>query len=156
MSETTHVPAPGSRLAGVASAAGQEAPRAEPATGGTPEKQFTVQTRSHMPEECIPRTVILSASNPYLPAAPMDEKRRKVTIVVQVNAVYLCESRDQASQAAAFVAASGTNPGYGIGAYLPAGTYVLESRGRLWLAASTTVSATPVAVIAERYADATA
>lgn len=151
-----HVPHPGSRLDATAKAAEHEAPPQVPqASGG--EQLFVVQTRSDMPEECIPRTLILSATNPYLPILPRDMRRRRAVIIVPPSTpgepVMLCETKELAQQAAAFAAGGGTAPAPGLGGYIPAGTtLVIESRDWMFAAITQTSNASPVTVIVERYA----
>lgn len=156
MTETTErVPHPGSRLDRSASAAAQAAPGPEV----TPEQPgqltpVTVNVRSDMPEETIPRTMQLGAANPYLPILPRDMRRRRAVIIPVTNDIVLCETRALAQQVAAVVAASGTASTLVAGAYVPKGTVVvLESRDWMFAAVTTTASASPVTVIAERYAD---
>ncbi len=96
-----HVPHPGSRLDRVASAAAQESPAHHAATQDTQDGPFVVQTRSDMPEEAIPRTLLLSANNPYLPILPRDMRRRRAVIIPISAAVVLCETKELAQLAAA-------------------------------------------------------
>lgn len=149
---STHVPAPGSRMEAAAAAAAHEAaPAAPPAPSdeGLP----VVGTRDEMPEECVPRTLMLSASNPYLPLAPRDMRRRRLIITPVVNDVIICETRELAQQIAAALSAGQTAASLGIGAYIPVGRVIdLQSRDWLWAAVTTLAGTSPLTVIAERYA----
>ena len=110
---------------------------------------LVVPVRQDNPEEAIPRTLQLSGTNPFGMLLPRDMQRRRAVIMPQGNDVWLCESREMASQANASAVAT-----FSLGAYIPKGTVIaLESRDQLWAAVSTTSSTTSIAVIVERYAD---
>jgi hypothetical protein len=154
MTETyQHVPHPGSRLDAVAQAEfhqGNQVPLAEP------EPQYggvVVATRSDMPEECIPRTLLLGSANPYLTILPRDMRRRRAVVIAGSVPVVLCETKELAQQVTSFVQGGGAAVTLGVGGYLPANTViVLESRSWLF-AAITAQTASPVTVIVERYAE---
>lgn len=151
MSDYIHIPHPGGSVdmthrADMAATDGVAIPVNEPSPVGG----FVVPVRQDNPEECIPRTVQLGASNnTYLPLLPMDMQRRRAVIVPVNNDIWISENKDRASQAA------GINPstGYSMAAHIPSGTnLVVESRGELWVS-STTAATTSIAVIVERYAE---
>lgn len=118
-----------------------------------PEVNYTVPVRVEPPEECVPRTQILSSTNPVLQILPRDMRRCRAVIIPITNAVYLCESPDLASQLATNVI-GGTTAVQGMGAYIPVNVGVpIEHRDAMWCAISSTASTSPVAVIVQRYAD---
>jgi hypothetical protein len=114
--------------------------------------EFTVPVKPDVAEECVPRTQILSAANPFLQILPRDMRRSRAVVIPVTNPVYLCESPDLASQIAAYVIAGGTavQP---MGAYLPTSVGVpLDHRDAMWAVVSTTASTSPVTVIVQRFA----
>jgi len=149
-----HVPHPGSRLDATAKAAEHEAPPGM-AAGPSAEsgRMFTVPTSDAMPEETIPRTLVLSAANPYLTVLPRDMRRRRAVLLAVDNDVMLCETRDLAQQVATAVAGGAAASTLTTGFYLPKGVPLpLESRDWMIAAATTTASTSRVSVVAERYA----
>jgi hypothetical protein len=146
-------PHPGSRLdASAIAAAAEESPPGAPQPEDAPALPFTVPVRVENPEECIPRTIILSAANPVLPIMPRDMRRLRAIIIPVANAVYLTESQELAAQIAAYIAGGGTAV-VGMGSYLPVGQPVpLDHRDTMWAAVTTTASVSPVTVIVQRYA----
>lgn len=155
MTETgyAHVPHPGSRLDAVAQAAEHETP---PQTGAQDYKTgrlFTVATRSDMPEETVPRTLVLSSANPYLAALPRDMQRRRAVLLAIDNDVVLAESKELAQAIATLVAAGAAASTLTGGFYLSKGVPLpLESRDWMFAAATTTATASRLSVVVERYA----
>lgn len=148
-----HVPHPGSRIERTQSAAAQAAPVAEvpPLDAETP---YVVQMRNDMPEETIPRTLLLGAGNPLLPALPRDMRRRRAVILAIDNDVVLCETKDLAQAVATLVAGGAAATTLSMGFYLSKGVAIaLESRDWMFAAATTTASNSRVSVVVERYAD---
>lgn len=152
---SAHVPHPGSRLDRVASATAQEAPAHHAGPETAQEMPYLVATRSDMPEETIPRTLVLGASNPYLAALPRDMRRRRAVIVAIDNDVILAESKELAQAVATLVAGGTAAAALSTGFYLPKGVALpLESRDWMFAAATTTASTSRVSVVVERYANA--
>lgn len=148
-----HVPHPGSRRDAVSAAEHHSAP-APAAPQEMPEVHFTVNTRSDMPEECIPRTMVLSATNPYLAILPRDMRRRRAVIVPIDNDVVLAESKELAQAVATSVTGGAAATTLSTGMYVPKSTVItLESRSWMFAAISTTASTSRVSVLVERYAD---
>jgi hypothetical protein len=148
------IPHPGSRTDAVGTAMRHEDPGDHlPLNRGREMPDFAVATRQDMPEECVPRTLQLSANNPYLPILPRDMRRRRAVIIPVTNDVVLTETKEGAQAVAALVAGGGTASTYGNGAYVPKGTvYVIESRDWMFAAITTTSTSSPVSVTVERYA----
>lgn len=148
-----HVPHPDSRLDRTQRAAAQEAPVAS-VPADVDEPAYVVPVRPSVPEECVPRTLLLGANNPYLPVLPRDMRRRRVILIAVDNDVVLCETKELAQAVATLVAGGTTAAALTTGGYLPKGIPVpLESRSWMYVAATTTASTSRVTVIAERYAD---
>jgi hypothetical protein len=151
--ESIHVPAPGSARDMVAQAAQHEtstAPAPEPA----PRKIKSIDTKTAMPEESIPRTMQLSQSNPFLQVLPRDMQRRRAIIIPISNDVALAESRQSASLAYQTYLNGNSVSTFNMSAYIPAKTtVVIEHRDEVWAVVSTTASTSPVTVIVERYAE---
>lgn len=136
------MPHPGSRMERTGSAAAQEAPDHHEAVPA-PEQPFVVTTHSHMPEETIPRTVVLGSANPFLPVLPRDLRRRRAVLIATVSPVILCETKELAQQAAAAIAAGVTPASVNMGAYLPVGVALqVESRGLVYAVATSFTAAT--------------
>lgn len=154
VSAAAHVPHPGSRLDRVASAAAQEAPVA-PGPGQDPaEPSYIVATRADMPEETIPRTILLGAGNPFLSSLPRDSRRRRAVLLAIDNDVVLAESKELAQNVAAAVAGGAAAATLATGFYLSKGIAIaLESRAQMFIVATTTGTASRVSVVVERYAD---
>lgn len=99
---------------------------------------FVVPTADAMPEETIPRIIVLSAANPFLPLLPRDAARRRAVILSVDNDVILVESLNLAQQLAAAVAGGAAAASLGLGAYLPKGVALpLESRDLMYAVATT-------------------
>jgi hypothetical protein len=146
-------PHPGGRVDSVSAAAAAEMPPTTTQPEDAPAVGFTVPVRVQTPEECVPRTQILSTTNPFLQILPRDMRRCKAVIVPVTNAIYLCESADLAGQIATNVIA-GTTTIQGMGAYLPANVGIpIEHRDAMYAAIASTASTSPVSVIVQRYAD---
>lgn len=148
-----YTPHPGSRMDATARAAEAEAPAvpAEP-TGLPVPPEYVVPVRFDTPTDCIPRTLILSATNPVLPVMPRDLGRWRAIITPAVNPVYITESPDLADQILAQVLA-GSTAVQTMGAWLPAGTgYPLQHKDVLYAVVTTVATVSPVSVITERYA----
>lgn len=83
----------------------------------------------------VPRTVILSASDPAQPLAPPNPDRVHIGIIANTNAVVITRSKADA-QAPGNLASSITAPN---GAYIPAGllVWVPEATSEVWAATGT-------------------
>jgi hypothetical protein len=147
-------PHPGSRRDATAQAAEHETPDLTHEHGHqAAEPKMTLATRSDMPEESIPRTLTLSAANPYLAALPRDMRRRRAVLIPVDNDVILCETKELAQAVATLVAGGTAATALATGFYLPKGTPLpIESRDWMFAAATTTASTSRVSVLVERYA----
>lgn len=113
-----------------------------------------VDTKSLMPEEAVPRTMQLSASNPFAQLLPRDMRRRRAVIIPVSNDIALAENKEMASQAYAGLVNGNSVSTFGMTAYIPKGTVVtIEHRDLMWAVVSTTASTSTVTVIVERYAE---
>jgi len=99
-----YTPAPGSARDAVAQAAQHEA-APEHAKPTAAEASFVVNTRSDMPEETIPRTLVLGSANPYLMVLPRDMQRRRAVLLAIDSDVIITESQELAQNVATQVAA---------------------------------------------------
>lgn len=155
MTETgTHVPHPGGILDSVAKAIEHETPDIthEHAPSGP---EIVVATRSDMPEETIPRTLTLSAANPYLAALPRDMRRRRAVLLAIDNDVVLCETKELAQSVATLVAGGAAASTLTGGFYLSKGVPLpVESRDWMFAVATTTATSSRLSVFTERYAHA--
>lgn len=123
-------------------------PMVIPVNEPVPAEPFVVPVRQDQPEITVPRTLQLSATNPFTQILPMDMQRRRALIIPIANAIWLSENKDLASQANGNTAATA----WGSSAWVPAGTvFEVQSRAQLWATVSTTASTTAVAVMVERY-----
>lgn len=148
-----HVPHPGGMLDAVATAAQHEAPLLHPGEMAPECFPVVVATRSDMPEEVIPRTMLLGSVNPYLAILPRDMRRRRAVIIAGSEPVVLTESKELAQQVVSAVQAGGAAVTLGVGGYVPANTTItLESRDWMFAAITSQVTS-PVTVIVERYAE---
>jgi hypothetical protein len=135
----------------VAQANQAETPTVQPEN--EPAFAYTVPVRIETPEECVPRTQVLSVTNPFMLILPRDMRRCRAVIIPVTNPVYLCESPDTASQIAAY-AIAGNTAVTSMGAYLPVNVGVpIDHRDVMYCAISSTASTSPVSVIVQRYAD---
>ena len=144
-------PHPGSSRDMVAKANDASTPVAQPES--EPTFAYTVPVRVETPEECIPRTSLLSSTNPVMQILPRDMRRCRAVIIPITNPVYLCESPDLASQIATSVI-GGSTAITSMGAYLPVSVGVpIDHRDVMYAAISTTASTSPITVIVQRYAE---
>ena len=154
-----YTPHPGSSRDAVAVAALHETPAHHAAPAADHSYPVVVETRSNMPEETIPRTMVLSTANPYLPILPRDMQRRRAVILSVQNDVILTESKELAQVAWTQIQGGATGNVLGIGFYLPKATPLpLESRDAMYavVASGTAATTTTVSVVVERYANPTA
>lgn len=143
---------PGGRLDAQAHAAYHDtATDPGPAPGPGPAR-YVLAARIETPSECIPRTAILTATNPFVRLLPEDQDRWRAIITAIANPVYLTQTYELAQQLAAAVI-GGQTAVDGRGAWCPTGTgYPLQHKGELFAVITTTASVSPVSVITERFA----
>jgi len=130
MTETTHIPHPGSRLDAVAQASAQEQPPAEHIGTVTGQQKVVVPVAQQLPALGRGYVVILGPNNPVLRVLPQDPARRGAVILAIDSDVYLGDSYDGVQQAAG--GTTGTTAGY-----LPAGIAVPVSSENAWFAGAT-------------------
>jgi hypothetical protein len=120
---------------------------------GTDVASFVVPTADAMPEEVIPRLIVLGPNNVFLPVVPRDAARRRALLLAIDNDVVLVESLNLAQQLAAQVVGGAAAASLVLGAYLPKGIPVtLESRDLMYAVATTTTGPSRITTIVERYA----
>jgi len=134
MTETTHIPHPGSRLDAVAQAAsaGTGIPETDIGTVSGQQK-VVVPVAQQLPALGRGYVVVLGPNNPVLRVLPQDPARRGAVILAIDSDVYLGDSYDGVQQAAG--ATTGTTAGY-----LPAGIAVPVSSENAWFAGATNES----------------
>jgi hypothetical protein len=149
--ETLHTPAPGSSRDMVAQQSAQAEVTYIPADN--PPVDTIIPVRPDVAEECIPRTLQLSVTNPVLQILPRDMRRTRAIVIPTANPVYLTESVDLAQQIATTVIA-GTTTTQSQGGYIPVNVGVpLDHRDAMYAAISATATTSPVTVIVQRYAE---
>jgi hypothetical protein len=115
-----------------------------------PRSMQPVPVRADRPEETIPRTAVVAASGTRQ-LLPQDPCRYRAVIMSIDQDVVLCLSKDQATAADNTIASVPQPAGFYLPKLVP---ITIESKGLLWVANTSTASATRVSVVTERYADA--
>jgi hypothetical protein len=114
---------------------------------------YVLSVAEVMPAEAIPRCVILSAANPFLPILPRDMARRRAVLCAIDNDVVFVETVELAQLVAAAVAGGAAATTLANGGYWPKGVALpVESRDRLYVVATTTASTSRVTLFVERHA----
>lgn len=114
---------------------------------------YVISTADAMPEETIPRLVVLSTANPYLRILPRDAARRRAVLMAIDNDVVFVESVDLAAQLAAQVAGGAAAASLVLGCYWSKGVPLLvESRDQMFAVATTLTGNSRVSLLVERYA----
>lgn len=115
-----------------------------PEVQDTQSGQFVVTVRDLAPELGTAQMVVLNANNTVREILPRDPNRRSAIVLAVDNDVFICSSREVASNVAGTTTAT-------FGFYLPKGIVIpVANRGAFWAAATTTASNSRVSVLVNK------